>query len=56
MADGYSLGKPGPALARVRALLPAKGRARFLKALHNNLVRLGYTKPPPPAGGATGGH
>jgi hypothetical protein len=43
VADGYSLGRPGPALARVRAALPAKGRARFLKALHNNLVRLGYT-------------
>lgn len=43
VADGYSLGRPGPAIARVRALLPAKGRARFLKALHNNLVRLGYT-------------
>ena len=56
VADGWSLGTPGPALARIRPLLPAKGRARFLKALHNNLVRLGYTKPVPPAGGTTGGY
>ena len=56
VADGYSLGRPGPALARVRAALPAKGRARFLKALHNQLRRLGYTTPAPPAGGTTGGY
>ena len=47
VADGYSLGRPGAALARVRALDQAPGRARFLKALHNQLVRTGYTKPLP---------
>lgn len=47
VADGYSLGRGPAAVAKIRPLLPEKGRARFLKALHNNLVRLGYTKPLP---------
>lgn len=56
VADGWSLGRPAAAVARIRPLLPVRGRARFLKALRNNLVRLGYTKPIAPSGGTAGGY
>lgn len=49
VADGYSLGTPAAALARIRAIDHAPGRARFLRALHNQLVRTGYTRPLPTA-------
>lgn len=58
VADGYSLGAPGPALARVRAAYQGPGHERFFRALRNQLKRLGYLAPirstPPPAGTAGG--
>lgn len=57
VADGWSLGAPGPALARVKATYHRPDRQRFFTALDNQLRRLGYKKPAPaPSGGATGGY
>ena len=54
VADAYSLGRPDPAWARVRAAYRAPDRRRFFKALANQLRSLGYSAPvSSPTSGAT---